>query len=100
MNFNNWIRQPTNIHAIAVITAGIGAALSHVATANPTVNIAVAVAAYLLVHLGINDNSALEIEVTAVTTDLLTKAPVETTLADAAKLANLGDAAFKTPPAP
>jgi hypothetical protein len=60
MNFDSWIRQPTNIHAFGVIAAGAGAALAQVATGNHTLDIVVGVIAYVLTHLGIDDNSAPE----------------------------------------
>lgn len=60
MDFNSWIRQPTTIHGLAVLAAGAGAALAHVATGNHTVDAAIAVIAYVAVHLGVDDHSAAE----------------------------------------
>ena len=100
MNLDNWIRQPTNIHALAVIAAGAGAALAHVATGNQTIDLAVAAVSYLAIHLGINDNSALEQDVTGFLTDLQNHAPVTQTLTDATKLVADGQVAFAPQAAP
>lgn len=70
-NLDNWIRQPTTIHALGVIAAGAGAALAQVATGNHVLDVTVAVLAYVLTHLGINDNSSAEASATALTTDFL-----------------------------
>lgn len=73
-DFNRWIRQPTTIHALGVVAGAVGAALADVATGNKTLDIAVSLAAYLLVHLGIDDHSAASADVTALTTDLISTA--------------------------
>jgi hypothetical protein len=84
MNLDKFIRQPSNIHALGVIAAGAGAALAHVATGNPKIDIAIAALAYVLTHLGINDNSVLEASTTALVTDLTSGAPTVKTMTDAA----------------
>jgi len=58
MTLSDWIRQPTTIHAIGVAAAALGGTLSQVTTGNPTVDGFVALAAYVLVHAGINDHTS------------------------------------------
>jgi hypothetical protein len=98
MNIDKWVRQPSTLHALGVIAAGLGAALTQVATGNHTADLAVGIAAYVLTHLGIDDNSALETGVTTVVTDLRTGASPTQTLTDAAALAGAAQTAL-TPPA-
>ncbi|HEY4173601.1 MAG TPA: hypothetical protein VGM42_11290 [Rhodopila sp.] len=83
MNLDAWIRQPSTLHGIGVMAAGVGAALAQVATGNPKVDAVVAVVGYVLVHLGINDNSSLQTSVTAFTDDLLHGAAPVKMLGDA-----------------
>ena len=78
-----WIRQPTTIHGLGVVAAGIGYALTHLATGNPTYDTIIAVAAYALVHLGIDDHSAVQQAVTTTTRDLLNGAAPSTAVATA-----------------
>lgn len=84
VDIDAWIRQPTTIHGLGVVAAGIGYALTHLATGNPTYDTIIAVAAYALVHLGIDDHSAIQQAVTTTTLDLLNGAPLPKVLADAA----------------
>jgi hypothetical protein len=86
VDIDAWIRQPTTIHGIGVVAAGIGYALTHLATGNPTYDTVIAVAAYALVHLGIDDHSAVQQAVTATTLDLLNGAAPAKVLSDAAPL--------------
>lgn len=72
MDFNKFLRQPTNIHALGAAAAGIGLALSQMPPfANPWLSGAVSLAAYVLVHLGIDDNSVQETEAKAITGDVV-----------------------------
>ena len=86
MDFNRWIRQPTTIHAIGVIAAGFGAALSQVSTGNHTLDAATAILAYVLVHLGIDDHSVMEASATALASDLMHGAAPAKTIGDAVAL--------------
>ena len=81
VDIDAWIRQPTTIHGVGVVAAGIGYALAHLATGNPTYDTIIAVAAYALVHLGIDDHSAVQQAVTATTLDLLNGAAPSTATA-------------------
>jgi hypothetical protein len=74
-DFNAWIRQPSTIHGLAVAAAGVGAALSHFATGNQTVDAIIAVIAYVGLHLGVDDHSVAETAVTNLTGDVLRFAP-------------------------
>lgn len=84
MNFDTWIRQPSTLHGLGIIAGGIGAALSHVTTGNTTIDAVVAVSAYALVHLGINDNSTMQQGITTLTTDLIQGASTAKLMGDAA----------------
>jgi hypothetical protein len=86
MDFNRWIRQPTTIHAIGVVAAGFGAALAQVTTGNHTVDAAVAILAYVLTHLGIDDHSVMETSTTALAADLIHGAPTAKIIGDAVTL--------------
>lgn len=70
MDFNNWIRQPTTIHGLGVLAAGLGAGMSQLVTGNPTVDGVVAVIAYVLMHLGIDDHSVTEKVITSMTAEI------------------------------
>ena len=87
VDIDAWIRQPSTIHGLGVIAAGIGYALTHLATGNPTYDTLIAAAAYALVHLGIDDHSAEQSVVTTTTLDLLSGAPISKVVEDAAPLA-------------
>ncbi len=80
----NWLRQPTTIHAIGVIAGAVGAGLSQVTTANPTWDAVIGVAAYVLVHLGINDHTAFSSDLSAAVV-ALSKGSVQAAGVDAAK---------------
>ena len=95
-DFNRFIRQPTTIHALGCIAAGVGAALAHVATGNPHIDLVVAGLAYIGTHLGIDDNSATEAWATAFTNDLLHGAAPVKMLTDASGVAG----AFAAVPSP
>ena len=71
VDFNRWLRQPTTIHALGVVAAGIGFALTNFVTGNPKVDGAVAVVAYVLIHLGIDDHSSLESSAKQVSADVI-----------------------------
>jgi hypothetical protein len=86
MNFDRWIRQTSTIHGLGVAAAGIGAGLAHLTTGNPKVDFVVAATAYVLLHLGIDDHSAAEQSVTALTADLIQGMPAAKMLTDAAPL--------------
>lgn len=86
MNFDRWIRQTSTIHGLGVAAAGVGAGLAHLTTGNPKVDAVVAVVAYVLLHLGIDDHSAAEQSVTALTADLIQGAAPAKMFADAAPL--------------
>lgn len=70
-DFNVWIRQPTTITGLGTAAAGIGAALSHVATGNPKVDAVVAFVAFILVHLAVDDHSAAGVAMKAVAGDAI-----------------------------
>lgn len=74
MSVESWLRQPSTIHGLGVLAAAAGAALAHVTTGNPTVDAAVAAGAYVLVHLGVNDNSATAQALDKLATDIATAA--------------------------
>ncbi len=100
-DFNSWIRQPTTLHALGVVAAGVGVALTHLATGNPTWDAVVGVVAYVLVHLGIDDNSAAEQAVTAVASDVVSKADPNKLVSDVgAAVSALRPAAPPSPPKP
>lgn len=80
VTFWDWL-TPTRVHAIGVAAAAIGAALSHVVTGNVTIDGVVAVIAYVLVHLGVPDNT--------VTTLALQRLNLQLNRSTAARLAQL-----------
>lgn len=94
-SFDNWIRQPTTIHALGATAAGVGAALSQVTTGNHTIDMVIAAVAYVAVHLGIDDHSAQAQAAQTLVSDLLHKADPAKVMADASAVA-----AGLTPPAP
>jgi hypothetical protein len=101
-DFNTWIRQPTTIHGLAVCAAGIGGALAHIATGNPHVDAVIAVAAYVLVHLGIDDHSQFEQMVTGTVLDgahAFQTRDVGPLVNDGATIARMIDAATTAPAA-
>ena len=98
MDIENWIRQPTTIHGFAVAAAGVGAALTHLATGNTTWDAVIGAAAYVLVHLGIDDHSAFEQSVTKLTDDAIAKRGPQTLIGDAVGVATTAPAS-PTPPA-
>jgi len=53
----DWL-SPSRLHGLGVAAAAIGAALSHIITGNTSIDGVIAVVAYVLVHLGIPDNTA------------------------------------------
>ncbi|HEY0185682.1 MAG TPA: hypothetical protein VGC09_23005 [Rhodopila sp.] len=69
LDFNTWIRQPSTLHGLGVVAAGIGAALAQITTGSPGWDAIIAVGAYALVHLGIDDHSAAEQAVTRTVLD-------------------------------
>jgi hypothetical protein len=87
VNIEKWIRQPTTIHGLAVLAAGAGAALAHVTTGNHVVDAVIAVAAYVGIHLGIDDHSTAEAGMSALVNDLVSRADPGKTIADASAAA-------------
>lgn len=69
MNLETWIRQPSTLHGLAVIAGAAGGALAHVATGNTTIDAIVGIGAYVLVHLGVDDNSGQQAAITTALTD-------------------------------
>ena len=58
MDLESWIRQPTTIHAIGMAAATLGGVLAQLTTGNAVVDAFVSILAYVLVHAGIDDNTA------------------------------------------
>jgi hypothetical protein len=85
IDFNKWIRQPTNIHAIGVTLAVSAGALTHVVTGNIHLDAVIAVFCYVGAHFGINDNSMLHQEELEFVSDLMNskQASPAQTLSDA-----------------
>jgi hypothetical protein len=100
-DWNRWITQPTTIHGLGVVAAGVGAALAQVSTGDAKTDAVVAVIAYLLVHLGINDNSVGEQAATALTTEAIAAARGGQSPAATKLIGQIGDVvAALQPPAP
>lgn len=57
-NFYSWLRQPSTIHGLGVLAFGLVAALSQLFSGNTELSMLLGVASYILIHLGINDNTA------------------------------------------
>jgi len=99
-DINSWVRQPTTLHAIGVIAGGIGVALGQLSTGNPTWDAVIGVTAYVLVHLGVDDNSVAQQSVTAVATDAINAATGKAVDATKALTDVLTAAQALKPPAP
>jgi hypothetical protein len=54
----SWARQPTTIHALGAIAAGLVGAISHMLGASEEISFGCSLAAYALTHAGINDSTA------------------------------------------
>ena len=98
-DLNRWLRQPTTIHALGVIAAGVGAGLAQVVTGNPKIDAVVAGIAYVLTHLGIDDHSAMEATATKVVSDVAVVGSTagSNLIADTVALINAVQAATTTP---
>ena len=57
-SLKSWATQPTTIHAFGALALGVVTALAHVFGANPDLSLALGGMAYVMVHAGINDDTA------------------------------------------
>lgn len=107
MNFNTWIRQPSTIMGLGMFGGLVVGGLSHLVTGNPMIDGTAAAVTFGLVHLGIDDHSAvaqaagrLEGDVATAITSRNPAGNIVQTLEDAAALARLMQAASPVPVAP